>query len=266
LELVFARFAALISGVVMLGWMFRAVAAASTIALLGPTPASAATIAVGYAVKAVGNVTEVGLTENRPLLGNQEAIKYFIPLKDDPDGIYGKGSSCGGTGYGTCADTGNGGAILTMILRFSPVSMTEPSTLQVLFEDLDLAHANDPNGFLERIRVVKANGDALTPWITDINQILVNGDISGDADTQQLLQVQLGTLTADPLFLILKFKSQADFHGTNTAEFLRAIVTSPDPGNTHVVPLPSAFLLMGTLLAGVGGVAKWRRRRERAAA
>jgi hypothetical protein len=79
------------------------------------------------------------------------------------------------------------------------------------------------------------------------------------------LKLNLGQLTNDPLYLILKFKSDADFYGTNTAEFLVAKITSPDPGNTEVVPLPSAFLLMGTLLAGVGGFAKWRGRRERAA-
>jgi LPXTG-motif cell wall-anchored protein len=36
-------------------------------------------------------------------------------------------------------------------------------------------------------------------------------------------------------------------------------------GGTGEVPIPGAFLLMGTVLAGGGGFAAWRRRRERAA-
>jgi LPXTG-motif cell wall-anchored protein len=42
-------------------------------------------------------------------------------------------------------------------------------------------------------------------------------------------------------------------------------VTPPDPG-TGEVPVPGAFMLMGTVLAGAGGIASWRRRRNRAAA
>jgi hypothetical protein len=216
------------------------------------------------AVGSVGSGIEVGLTENRPLLGGQEAIKYFIPLKDN-NGTYGVGSSkCGGMGFGTCSDTGDGGGLLTMILRFTPVSTSQPSTLQVLFEDLDLKNANDPVGFLERLQVVRANNSPVTPWITDINQILSNGDIEGNADTQQLLTVALGILSNDPLYLKLVFKSKAEFHGENTAEYLVATVTSPDPVPPQVVPLPAGFLLMGTVLAGAGGIASWRRRRKAA--
>jgi LPXTG-motif cell wall-anchored protein len=39
---------------------------------------------------------------------------------------------------------------------------------------------------------------------------------------------------------------------------------NPPPG-TGEVPIPGAFLLMGTVLAGGGGFTAWRRRRERAA-
>jgi hypothetical protein len=100
----------------MLGWVLRAITAASAVALFLPAPANALT-ATGVAVGFVGSSVEVGLTENRPLLGNQEAIEYFIPLKDN-NGTYGVGSNkCGGTGFGTCADSGDGGGLLTMILR-----------------------------------------------------------------------------------------------------------------------------------------------------
>jgi len=39
----------------------------------------------------------------------------------------------------------------------------------------------------------------------------------------------------------------------------------PDPGNP-TVPVPGAFALMGTILAGAGGVTAWRRRRAKAVA
>jgi hypothetical protein len=245
--------------------MFRAAAAASAIALLGPGSAAAVT-ATGIAVGSIGDDTQVGLTEDRTGPGGigPDAIKYFIPLENT--GIYGAASGSCGTGFGTCSDFGNGGGRLTMYLRFEPVSTSTPSTLQIIFEDLDLIDANDPAGFLEKLRVLKADGvTGITPWITDIDQILLNGDIEGDANSQQLLSVQLGTLTAldDPLFLVLQFKSTSTFYGQNTPEYLIATVTSPDPAPPQV-PLPAGFVLMGTVLAGTAGLARWRRRRAAA--
>ena len=102
----------------------------------------------------------------------------------------------------------------------------------------------------------------LTPWITDIG-----GLVKGDDDTQQILELALGTLTTDPLYLALQFKSQSDFHGTNTPEYLIAMVTSPErpPGGGGEVPLPGAMALFGTVIAGSWGVNRWRRRRGRSA-
>ena len=220
---------------------------------VGIVPAAAVT-ATGVAVGFVGSDTPVGITGDGLFLDN--AIKYFIPLKDN-NGTYGVSYGCGATRFGTCSDTGDGGGTLTMILRFSPVSMLGVSTLDVLFEDLDLIGANDPTGFLERLRVFKGDGTAITPWITDIASTLVDGN----ADTQQLLTLSLGALTVDPLYLILKFKSSSTFNGTNTAEYLIATVTGPDPAlPPSEVPLPGAFLLMATALIGAGGVARLRRR------
>jgi hypothetical protein len=237
--------------------------------LVAASPARALT-ATGMAVGAVGSNTQVGLLADRPLLDvgifeDQKAIKYYIPLKDS-GGTYGVGKyTCGGTGFGTCSDSGDGGGLLTMILRFSPVSKTANSTLRVIFEDLDLSGANDPVGFLERLKVqtwsAKDNKAVdLTGWIKDIG-----GLVTGNSSTQQILSLALGTLQTDPLYLFLQFKAQSTFNGTNTAEYLIAMVTSPDapPGGGGEVPLPGAVALFGTVLAGSWGIGRWRRHRNR---
>jgi hypothetical protein len=42
------------------------------------------------------------------------------------------------------------------------------------------------------------------------------------------------------------------------------VYTVDPPGGGHPVPIPAGFLLMGTVLAGAGGIAKWRRRKAAA--
>jgi hypothetical protein len=79
------------------------------------------------------------------------------------------------------------------------------------------------------------------------------------------LSVALGVLSNDPLYLKLVFKSKSDFHGTNTAEYLIATVSSPDPVPDQVVPLPAGVVLMGSVLFGACGITSWRRRRRAAA-
>ena len=224
----------------------------------GITPAGAVT-ATGIAVGSIGSSTQVGTTGDGLFLLN--AIRYFIPLKDS-SGIYGTGPKCLPTGFGTCFDTGDGGGLLTMILRFSPVSTTANSTLSVIFEDLDLKNANDPVGFLEKLRVFKDNGTPnatpLTNWITQIGSL-----VTGDANLQTLT-LSLGTLTTDPLYLLLLFKAKSTFVGTNTAEYLKATITSPNPApEVGQAPLPGAVWLLGTVLFGAAGFAKWRKRRGR---
>ena len=222
-----------------------AIAAASAI-----NPAGAVT-ATGIAVGSTVSSAQVGVIADGLFLDN--AIRYFIPLTDT-NGTYGTGPSCSGTGFGTCSNTGDGGGLLRMILRFSPVSTTMPSTLSVLFEDLDLRNANDPAGFLESLEIVRANGTTLTGLITTIG-----GLITGNHDLQTLTLV-LGVLSSDPLYLKLLFKASSTFIGTNTPEYLIATITSPNPA-VSPVPLPGALWLMGTVLFGAAGLAKWRKRR-----
>lgn len=199
---------------------------------------------VGRAVAAIGDdpdVATVGSTEVRAGLGATPAIKYYIPLSE-ADGVYGDG------GFGTFSDTGNGGGVLTMILAFSPVNISKPGLLTILFEDLDLKNANDPVGFFESIQILDAGNTALTGVITDIG-----GLVSGDADTQQLLSLSLATLMVDSFYLQLKFKAEYFRNGRNTPEYLIARISA--------VPLPAALPLFGTGL-GILGFAAWRRRRK----
>jgi len=207
---------------------------------------AAAASTIGVAVESLTSSTQVGLTENRPLLGGN-AIKYFIPLSTSGTCVY-------GMGCGTRSDRGSGGRRMSMFLRFDPVSTLGPSTLNIYFEDLDLRGANDPLGFFESLRIFKADGDPLTGLINDI----ADAGVSGDYDTQQLLSFDLGVLPESVFYAEFRFKaSYTDKHGNpkwgrNTPEYLIAEVIS-------AVPLPAAGLL---LLGALGGLGVVRRRRR----
>ena len=74
--------------------------------------------------------------------------------------------------------------------------------------------------------------------------------MGGDAN-QQFLSLLLGVVTTDPLYLELQFKVPHQHQkGTNTPEYLIAWIDN----TPVVVPLPPAFLLLGSALAGGGAV------------
>jgi len=183
-----------------------------------------------------GDNSIVGETEFRAALGG-DAIKYFIPLGDD-SGVYGVDD---GGDFGLTSDFGNGGGTLSMYLLFEPINVGAPYVLDILFEDLDLANANDPVGFFESIEVLSADG--LTSLsggvITDIG-----GLIAGDASTQQLLSLFLGAITDDPFLVRLDFTAAFSSYGSNTAEYLIAEINE--------VPIPGAVWLFVAGLAGFG--------------
>jgi hypothetical protein len=241
----------------LFSWVGVVALATAAIVTAGSVPAGAVTT-VGVAVSAVGSTDPaVGTTESRPALGG-DAIKYFIPLRDGGPFTYGVGSTC--KARGMCSDTGDGGAILQMILRFSPISTTAPSTLTINFDDLDLNGVNDPSGFFESLNIFRGATSLTGGWIKNISSLFVDGD-----HNIQTLSLLLNLPITDPLYLVLKFKAKSDFNGTNTAEYLRATITTveqetPPPLPT---PLPGALVLMGSVLAGSFGFGAWRRRRAR---
>ena len=191
--------------------------------------------------------TQVGQTEFRNVLGG-DAIRYFIPLDASRgNGTYGVDDN---GNYGLTPDTGSGGPTLSMYLLFSPISIGAAYNLDILFEDLDLAGANDPASFLETIEVLSADGTtSLSGPITNIGQPLVSGNGS-----TQLLSLFLGAISVDPFIVRLDFASSFTRVGTNTPEFLIASVEE--------VPLPAAAPLF---MAGIAGIGFLRRRKQKAA-
>ena len=197
----------------------------------------------GVTVDGIGSSNVVGTTATggESVLGDG-AVKYFIPLADGADCVY-------GVDCGTSADYGDGGyRKMSMFMRFDPVSTVVESTLSILFEDLDLFGANDPWYFVESINVLDDNGNSITGGrITDIG-----GLITGDKDTQQLLSLSLGVIQTNPFFLELVFKSKSKYYGKNTPEYLIATVESA------AIPLPASLFLLVGGLAGLGVVSRRR--------
>ena len=175
-----------------------------------------------------------------------DIIGYFIPLGN---------SDCtfGNSGCGLNPDTGNGGANMTMWIKYKAVAAGN-SFLNLFFEDLDLAGANDPTGFLEQIAVYNTS-ETLVTTIDDIT----DPGTSGTASTQQIASVALGNLLAGDYWAKLVFSASYTSYGRNTPEFLIASIDSTS--SVPVVPLPAAGWM---LLAALGGLGVASRRRKAA--
>ncbi len=200
-------------------------------------PALAAT--VGTAVSSIGSTSAIGDTEYRSALSG-DAIKYFIPLTSGGSCVY-------GVDCGVAQDSGYGGTEMSMFLYFDGVSTTSASTLNIVFEDLDLLGVNDPDWFRETLNIFDALGNSLTGLLDDISSPLV----SGDYDTQQILSLDLGILDSASTFVELRFTADSDKNAWNTPEYLRADISS--------VPLPASSLLLMGGIAGLGAMARRRR-------
>lgn len=199
----------------------------------GPTPSAAETAAL------LGVATGIGAVA-------ADIIGYYIPL-GDTDCTFGTGTC------GTIADTGNGGANMTMWIKYKGVAAGN-SFLNLFFEDLDLVGANDPTGFLEQVAVYNTS-ESLVATIDDIT----DPGTSGTASTQQIASVALGNLAAGDYWAKLIFSASFTSYGTNTPEFLIAAIDSQSA--IPPVPLPAAGWM---LLAALGGLGAASRRRKAA--
>ena len=162
---------------------------------------------IGVTVDGLGPASNpVGSTEFRTALGGT-AVKYYIPLTYTPsDCVY--GVTCG-----TSPDWGSGGTLMAMFLKFDPVSTSAVTSLEILFEDLDLIDVNDPWGFLETLEVFDSTSNSLTGGpITNISSSYVVGNHL----TQQLLTLDLGVLASTPLWLKLEFSASYVYQGASS--------------------------------------------------
>jgi hypothetical protein len=254
--------------------------AATAVLLAAPATAAADSI-LGIPTASLNSTTQVGLptvTHDSTPNGVNDAtsgwVKYFIPLRSSTSGTYGV------NGTGMSSDTGSGGGWLNMNLVFTPVVTAGLTSASLLFEfsDLDLRYVNDPAGFLETVRIYGKDGastEALTPNFTqvsgtgfsgvfnDINYSVTRRSGTAGASWPVLLNLWgdgLEDLITNPFWVQLRFTVPTGVpYGTNTAEYLRATLTT-ERTPPHVVPEPGSMALVAAGLAG----AALRRRRNRA--
>lgn len=177
------------------------------------------------------------------------AIGYFIPLDID-------GSTCVfGVDCGTRSDTGNGSNndYMSMFIKFDPIAVNQAGTLTLKFLDLDVAGANDPSRFFEKLTLYGV-GD--TPLVYDeatdgFEFVPSNGD---DGNVLQMLTIDFDGFASSSIVAELRFQScyqkyndgRCKGYVRNTAEYLSAHI------DIEPVPLPAGGLLLLTGLAAFG--------------
>jgi hypothetical protein len=227
---------------------------------------------------------EVGSTQS--VTNIPDAIKYYIPLRDATNGIYGTGTVCSGSAAGTCSDSGSGSGYLAasalqmnIFFDLAGLPASKSASLSFLFDDLDLTDKNDPIGFFESISLSYWNWDT-TNNAFDAAPVSVTGTITtagvspdpvidsvdDNLITWDLDLLALGALNDSAQSINQGFWIQLGFgskyvsydnlgneipkSGTNTPEYLAAQLTvSP-------VPVPAAFWLFGTALIGFVGISR----------
>jgi len=222
----------------------RLFAAAGILALAQLGSAQAALISTGVPVDSNGNPVAAGNVDPNG------TISFYIPLSGGHAGTFG----VGGVGLSAGSFSGNGGAgSMDMYLSFSPTA--GGTTLQLLFEDLDLIGVNDPSGFLENVAVYTFDMSSQLAFVDNVSDpevVLANTN-----GLNQELQISLLSLLplGDPFLVKLRFTAGA-IKGTNTVETLRANLIG-----TTSVPEPASLLSFGIGQIGLGFLAVRRRSR-----
>ena len=252
------------------------------VALFWAGAANAVSVIPGIAVGSAGSETMVGSLGDGESLDN--GIKYYIPLRDGTNGTYGvtEVHECheSGGGFkdgiaGTCQDKGNGSGYddadalqMNIFFDLTGKAPAQTASLAFIFDDLDLATVNDPEGFYESISLSYWNWNgtdfdtdpvALSGTIKTTAALPDSNQFPGDDNliTWDLNLAALGALNAsgqsdeEGFWIQLGFGSDfSDYWGKNTAEYLTASLTvSP-------VPLPSAVWLFGSALLGFIGMSR----------
>lgn len=245
---------------------------------------------VGIAVGGIGSTTGVaggnvgGVGPATPTF-RPGTIKYYIPLDDDTDGIYGVDTWDGSSKIvGLNSDKGYGqDDSLTMFLHYKDIGddfgAPQPlspgiATFTFEFEDLDLTGLanNDPSWFREAVQISFFESDGSTGYneifssdkISDLGHAdsnganltvgLASGATSG-ALPEQLITATL-PISGNEVWARLTFSSDTfpNKKGQNTPEYLFpwADVTP--------VPVPAALPLFLSGLLGLGLVARRRKK------
>jgi hypothetical protein len=110
---------------------------------------------------------------------------------------------------------------------------------------------------------VKLRGTNPDP--TANNEELTDGTVNTESSKTWKLVDSLFTDALGGLWFLFAFndKGGPDDNHDDFVGIARVYTVDP-PGGGHPVPIPAGFLLMGTVLAGASGLAKWRRRKATA--
>ena len=222
---------------------------ALTLGLFCGSTAQAATVVVGSPIKSLYDHSAVGEVNQTAGDGIRDGtIGFYIPLT----GSKTYGVNKGGLKSDYCSPRCEGGT-LTMFLLYDTVVLG-PHLLTLDFTDLDLAGANDPNGFLELVQIYGRESSSWNSFgkFTNISQAFA---YEPDHQVIQLpVDVQGSSYIAK---LVLKTENNPFWAAYNTKEFLYTSIEAVTP-----VPLPAAFPMFGAAIAGLFGLRLARRRHD----